>query len=334
MPPSVRGFVIAITAPLVLVLVGTSGYVLLEGWTLFDALYMTVITLATVGYAETHTLSQGGRVFTIVLIMGGVFTLFYAAIEAIRAVATGDLARILARRRMARSLAELNNHVIVCGYGRMGRAVCAEFAAMKRPYVVIEKRELEEGEEPPLGVFLHGDATSDHSLERAGIVRARALVAVVGSDADNLYVTMSSRLLNENLFIVARAEDDHAEAKLLRAGASRVVSPYALTGYKVAQSVARPTVVDFIEVATDQQQLDLSIEETRVGPGSRLIGKSLAQARLREEFGVIVVAIKRPSGKMLYNPNPGEALGENDVLVVVGDPKQLPKLEAATQGHE
>jgi voltage-gated potassium channel len=329
----VRRFVLAMSFPIILLMAGTMGFVVIEGWPWFDALFMTVITLATVGYGETHPLSMEGRVFTMFLIMGGVFTLLYTATEVIRAIASGDLARIMGRRRMQRSLADLKQHVVVCGYGRMGRAVCAEFTAMGMPFVVIERKaEFIESAEVPGGVMLHGDATSDAVLERAGIGRARALVAVVGSDADNLYVTMSARLLNEKLFIIARAEDEHAEQKLTRAGASRVVSPYALTGYKVAQSVMRPTVVDFIEVATATQELDLSIEETKLAKESRLVGKKLAQARLREEFGVIVVAIKKATGKMVYNPAAEEILGADDVLVVVGDPKQLPKLEAAARG--
>jgi voltage-gated potassium channel len=311
---------------------GTAGYMFLEGWNAFDSLFMTVITLTTVGYGETHPLSDPGRVFTMFLLMGGVFTLLYSATAAIRVVASGDLRRILERRGMERSLKDLKNHVVVCGYGRMGRAVCAEFEAMKMPYVVIERATVEDEEQPKKGVFLHGDATSDEVLERCGLAKARALVAVVGSDADNLYVTMSARLMNEKLFIIARAEDDHAEQKLTRAGAWRVVSPYALTGYKVAQSVVRPTVVDFIEVATGTQELALQLEETRLAAESRLVGKKLSQARLREDYGVIVVAIKKASGKMVYNPAAEEMLGGDDVLVVVGDPKQLPKLEAAARG--
>jgi voltage-gated potassium channel len=328
----VRSFIFAILFPVVLVLMGTAGYMFLEGWNAFDSLFMTVITLTTVGYGETHPLSDPGRVFTMFLLMGGVFTLLYSATAAIRLVASGELRQILTRRNMERSLKDLKNHVVVCGYGRMGRAVCAEFEAMKMPFVVIERANIDDEELPKKGVFLHGDATSDEVLERCGLGKARALVAVLGSDADNLYVTMSARLMNEKLFIIARAEDDHAEQKLTRAGASRVVSPYALTGYKVAQSVVRPTVVDFIEVATGTQELALQLEETKLAAQSPLVGKKLSQARLREDFGVIVVAIKKATGKMVYNPAAEETLGGDDVLVVVGDPKQLPKLEAAARG--
>jgi voltage-gated potassium channel len=196
--------ILALFVPLVLLAAGTLGYRWIEGWSLFDALYMTVTTVATVGFREVHPLSPAGQVFTMVLILGGVYTLFYAASELIGAVVRGEVRRSLGRQRMERSLAEMQQHVIVCGYGRMGRLVCQEFSALGTPLVVVERNP-----DPmvqfdlPHGVALHGDATSDEVLRRAGAERARALVTVVASDADNLYITMSARLLNAKLFIVA-----------------------------------------------------------------------------------------------------------------------------------
>src|SRR5262249_13675991 len=239
-------------------------YLIEPDYTPFDALYMTVITLTTVGYAEVHPLSTEGRVFTIILLLGGVFTLFFTVTEMLRAVVTGEVQEMLGRQRMERNLADLKGHVIVCGYGRMGRYICREFSRQKLAYVVIDRREdvlHEFGLEH--GLPLHGDATSDEVLKRAGVERAQALVTVAASDADNLYITMSARLLNDRLFIVSRAEGELAEQKLKRAGANRVIAPYAIGGSSVAHAVLRPNVVDFLELATRTEFYDLEFEETR-----------------------------------------------------------------------
>jgi voltage-gated potassium channel len=315
--------------PVLLVAIGTFGYEAIEeDYTLFDALYMTIITLSTIGYSEVHPLSPAGRVFTICLILGGVFTFFYAATEVIRTVVSGEIQEALGRQRMERNLAELRNHLIVCGFGRMGRLVCHEFAAQRLPFVVIERQaDLLDKFDLPHGVALHGDATADEVLKHAGIERARALVTVVASDADNLYITMSARLLNERLLIVARAADAGSEAKLLRAGASRVVSPYHIGGARMAQAVLRPTVVDFIELATSTEHVELQIEEARIGPGSSLAGKPLKDSQIRQEFGIIVVAIKKATGKMVFNPAPDAVLEVGDILVAIGDRPHLDRLE-------
>lgn len=242
-----RRLVLLPLVPASLILLGTVGFYLLEGMSLFDSLYLTVITLTTVGYGDLYPHTHGGRLFTIFLSLGGIFTMFYAAAEVIRAIVSGEVRTALGRQRMERSLAEMKDHMIVCGFGRMGRLVCKEFEAEKVPFVVIDRHmELLENFQMPHGLALHGDATSDEVLRRAGIERARALVTLVASDADNLYITMSGRLLNDQMDIVARAEDERSEQKLLRAGASRVVSPYIIGGSRVAQAVLRPTVVDFI----------------------------------------------------------------------------------------
>jgi voltage-gated potassium channel len=297
---------------------------------------MTIITLTTVGYEELHfPLSTQGRVFTILLLLGGVFTLFYTATELLRIVVSGEVQQLFGRQRMERSLAALNNHLIVCGFGRMGRYVCREFSQRGLPFVIIDRKpEALEGFVMPNGIPVVGDATSDEVLKRAGVERARALVTVAASDADNLYITMSARLLNEKLFIVARAEGDQAEQKLLRAGASRVVTPYAIGGTKVANAVLRPNVVDFIELATATEHLDLQIEETTIQPRSVLTGKTIRASRLRQDLGLIVVAVKKPQGHMIYTP-PGEQVIEaGDTLIALGRRPQLDKLDelAVRQG--
>jgi voltage-gated potassium channel len=325
--------IVILVIPIALVIFGTMGYMLIEGWDWFDALYMTVITLTTVGYAEVHDLSRSGRAFTMFLLLGGVFTLFYTGTELVGAIVSGQVLSAFGRQRMERSLANLKNHMIVCGFGRMGRLVCREFAARSLPFVVVE-REGDRLEEFDIeyGIPLHGDSTSDEVLRRAGVDRARALIAVVASDADNLYITMSARLLNDKLFIVARAEDERSEQKLLRAGANRVVAPYILGGSVVAQAVLKPTVVDFIELATRTEHLELQIEETRIGPKSTLAGASLENSRLRPDLGVIIVAIKKPTGRMIFNPPPATVLEVGDILIVLGDRKSLDELEKMAGG--
>jgi len=320
-----------VVVPILLVAVGTFGYYFLEepNYTLFDALYMTVITLTTVGYGETHVLSTQGRIFTIFLLLGGVFTLFFTATELVRMVVSGEVHEYLGRRYMSRALAGMSNHLIVCGYGRMGRSVCQEFSKEGLDFVIVDlEPELLRNFNLAHGAALVGDATSDEVLKEAGVDRARALITVLASDADNLYITMSARLLNEKLFIVARAEAEIAETKLQRAGANRVVSPYALGGFKVAQAVMRPAVVDFIELATRTEHLELQIEEVHIEEGSRLAGVTLLASQVRQALGVIIVAIKKPEGKVLYNP-PGDALmAAGDVLIALGHRQQLDQLDA------
>jgi voltage-gated potassium channel len=325
---------VALLIPFLLVAVGSAGYALIEPeYTLFDALYMTVITLTTVGYEETKPLSTAGRVFTMFLLLGGVFTLFYAASATIRLVVSGELRSTLGRQRMQRQLVEMNGHLIVCGYGRMGRLVGKEFAAQKLPFVVIEqKADLLEDFASPHGVALHGDATSDDVLRQAGVERARALVAVVASDADNLFITMSARLLNDKLLIVARAGDEQCERKLLRAGANRVISPYVIGGAVVARAVLRPHVLDFIELATRTEHLELQIEEMRVAPGSLLAGIALRDSQVRQDLGIIVVAVKKPSGQMVFNPPPDTVLGAGDILISLGPRQQLDELQKLARG--
>ena len=324
-----RQFLLTLAVPILLVVAGTAGYCVLEGWSVFDALYMTVITITTVGFMEVHPLSTPGRAFTSLLALGGVFTLLYAATSAIRAVVTGEIGGALGRQRMERRLAELRDHAIVCGFGRMGRLVCSEFSNLAMPFVIIDQQaDVLADFRGAHGIALQGDATDDHVLRRAGVERAKVLVTVAASDAANLYITMSARLLNEKLFIVARSEESEAEPKLLRAGANRVVSPYVIGGQRMALAVLRPNVMDFIELATRSDYLELQIEEVRVETGSALAGRGLKDSRLRQDLGIIIVAIRKPDGKMGFNPSPEVAMEPGDVLITLGHRDQLDRLEA------
>jgi voltage-gated potassium channel len=308
---------------------GTLGFQLVEGWGWFDSLYMTVTTITTVGFQEVHPLSRAGRVFTMVLALGGVFTAFYAGVEFIRAVVTGEILAVLGRQRMQSRLEKLSGHLVVCGLGRMGRLVAEEFSSAGLPFVVVDRDpRVLEGFAMPHGIPLVGDATADDVLRRAGVERARALVTAAASDADNLFITMSARLLNERLTIVARAEGEGAEVKLRRAGASRVVSPYTIGGHRVAQAVLRPNAMDFIELATRTGHLELQIEEIAVAAASALVGQSIKASPVRSELGIIIVAVKKPGAKMFFNPSPDTALEAGDVLITLGHRQQLDRLEA------
>lgn len=319
--------------PPALLVVGTIGYSTLEHWSFFDALYMSVITLTTVGFSEVHPLDTTGRVFTMILSLGGIFTLFYAGTELVRTWASGELRQLLGRQRGEKAMNLLKDHVIVCGFGRMGRLVCHELSRVKLPYVVIDNEETRLAEfSMPSGVPLHGDATLDDTLKRAGIERARAVVVVLPSDADNLFITMSARLLDEKVTIVARAEEEATVAKLVRAGATRVISPFLVGGAQVAQAILQPAVLDFINVATRGEHLELQLEEVLLTGTSRLTGKTMQASGLRSELNVIVVAVKRTGEAMLFNPPEDIVFAAGDTLVMLGARHQLDKVEAMANG--
>jgi voltage-gated potassium channel len=331
--PHVRRLLVPVAVVATLLALGTAGYQTVEGWGWFDALYMTAITITTVGFLEVHPMSAGGRVFTMALALGGVFTAFYAAAEFIRAVVTGEIQAVLGRQRMESRLEKLSGHFVVCGLGRMGRLVAEEFSSAGLPFVIVDREpKVLAGFDLPHGIPLVGDATADDVLRHAGVERARALVTAAASDADNLFITMSARLINERLFIVARAEGEGAEVKLRRAGASRVVSPYNIGGHRVAQAVLRPNAMDFIELATRAGHLELQIEEVEVRAGSPLVGRSLKASPIRSELGIIIVAIKKPGGKMAFNPSPDTELEAGDLLITLGHRQQLDRLEGMAAG--
>ena len=328
-----RFLLLPLAVLLLLLLGGTIGYQLVEGWDWFDSLYMTVISITTVGFQEVHPLTPRGRAFTMVLTVGGVFTAFYAAMEFIRAVVSGEIGIVFGRQRMESRLAQLKGHFVVCGFGRMGRLVCEEFSGAGLPFVVVDREpRVLEGFAMPHGIPLVGDATADDVLRHAGVERARALVSAAASDADNLYITMSARFMNERLLIVARAESEGAERKLIRAGASRVVSPYSIGGRRVAQAVLRPNVMDFIELATRSEHLELQMEETEVRAGSPLVGATVKASPIRSGLGIIIVAIKKPDGRMQFNPTPETVIEERDLLITLGHRQQLDRLEVMAQG--
>src|SRR5262245_38147474 len=326
---------IAAAVPFALLGFGAAGFKATGGheWTWFDALYMSAITLTTVGYGETHPLTAEGRAFAIVFLFGGVFLLFYSATESIRAIVSGQLKATLGREGVKHALEEIRDHIVVCGLGRMGRLVCHEFDQHKVQYVIIDRNEELLKERPnDAGIPVHGDATEDDTLMRAGVQRAKVLIAVLPSDADNLYVTLSARVMNPSLFIVARAEQESAEPKLRRVGANQIVAPYVIGGHRVAQAVLRPTVGHFIDQAMQPHAAEFHIEEAVVQEQSTLCGKNLRQSELSEKVGVVVITMRLPSGEMVFNPEGDTIVEPGSVLVVVGRRGQLDELEKLARG--
>lgn len=309
---------------------GTIGYVLIEGWSVWDAFYMTVITVTTVGYGEVHPLTQAGRVFTVVILLSGVGAFFYAFTLLMALLSSGGFLERRERRRNARMLETLEEHFIVCGFGRMGEIIAREFARQQVPFVLVERNPdrvhlaMEQG-----FVAVEADASNEDVLKRLRIDRARGFVAAVGTDAENVYAVLSARLLKPDLFIVGRAESDDARTKLRRAGADRVISPYHLGGLQIAQTAMRPAVVDFLQLATSSDNMELNLEQVHITEGSPLAGRSLIDAGLRQRFGVVVVGIRRADGKMDFNPAPETAMRPGDDLVVLGRTDSLRELELA-----
>jgi voltage-gated potassium channel len=314
---------------------GVLGYMVIEGWTFWDAFYMTVITVTTVGYREVHPMSRSGEFFTSALLLVGVGTALYTFTLAATIVVEGGLQTRLGRRRVARMIDDLENHFIVCGFGRIGTVIADEFTQQQIPFVLIERDAARVQEALERGMLVvEADASHEETLRKLHIERARGLVAAVGTDAENVYAVLTARVLAPSLFIVGRAETEDAERKLRRAGADRVVSPYAIGAQQMAQTALRPAVVDFVKLATQAGNLDLAMEQILVTASSLLVGKSLVASNLRQQFGVIVVGIQRASGKMEFNPSPEAVIENGDQLVVLGRPESLKQLGLAAAAGE
>jgi voltage-gated potassium channel len=295
----------------------------------FEAFYMTIITISTVGYAEIVPLSQAGRALTIIIIILGITVGAYTIGLLVRAFVEGELAKIVGRRIVQKQISSLKDHFIVCGYGRIGRIMCSEFAADNIDFVVIEQDPATREEiENQRYLCIEMDATSEEALLAAGIMNAKGIATAVNSDANNVFITMTAKSLRPDIFVLARASEEKNEDKLLRAGASRVVSPYMIGARRMAQMLKKPTVVDFIDIAMMGSHLGLMMEEAKIGPKSNLIGKNLIDSQLRKDFGVIIVAIKKISGNMIFNPMPSETLETGDVIVVIGKREDLQRMNA------
>ncbi|RJR41375.1 MAG: potassium channel protein [Deltaproteobacteria bacterium] len=317
-----------LTGSLAAILVlGSLGYVWLEGWSFFDSLYMTVTTLATVGYREVHPLSRAGQVYNMILILSGMGVLFYIVTSLARVVVEGEIAEALGKRKLLQKIKKLSGHYIICGFGRIGEIIARQLKERGIPLVIIDNNPQSLSKLGESAYFyLAGDATKEEILLEAGIERARGLVSVVHSDASNVYIVLTARSLNPALFIVARGEEPGAERKLIRAGADKVESPYEMGGRKMAHTILRPTVTTFMELAM-HEGVEWSMEEIRVGEASAMIGQPLKDSGIRRQYELIVVAIKRADGEMLFNPTPETLVLAGDTLILMGMRKNLEALE-------
>lgn len=318
-----------IAALVLLALTGTVGFHLIEGWSLFDGFYMVLTTFTTIGYQELHPLSHAGRVFNVFLIVTGVGLVFLMIGTMTQALLEFEFQQVFGRRKMERDISRLTGHYIICGAGRVGRSAARELKRKPAPFVVIEGKEekaQQYSEEFPLMIV--GDATQESVLKSARIDHALGLVAATTTDATNTYIVLTARALNPKLKIIARASEENAEKYIRAAGADVVVSPYTFAGHRIAHSFLRPNVVDFFDVAMVQQEkLGFEIEEIRIGEASQFAGKTVSGAKIRQDLGIIVLAIKREGVPMKYNPASDDVIEGGDNLIVMGPPANLRRME-------
>jgi len=307
---------------------GVIGYEIIEGWNFQDSLFMTAISLTTVGYGEVHPLSPAGRLFTIVLITLGVGFFFYALGLLAEATIEGHIKGIWGKKRMKKAINKLSQHFIICGFGRIGRIICEEIAKNDIPLVVIEKNPeiLSEVEESGY-LYIEGDAIHEETLMQAGVDRARALICVLPSDADNVYATLTARSLNPGILIVTRAEDIHAESKMMQAGADRVIRPHEIGARRMALAVLRPSVIEFLDLAVHSSALDLGIEQIEIQTGSPLDGVTLKEADIRNKTGATILAVQQFGEHMVVSPGADYKLGGGDIVVAMGTSKSLQLLK-------
>jgi len=320
--------IISIALFIALLAIGSWGYMAIEGWDFFDALYMTVITIATVGYGEVHIVSPAGRMFTLVLIFLGVGFFLYVVGNFIQFLVEGRIRYVLGRRKLDRQINKLKNHYIICGYGRMGRALARFLIQRYLDVVVIEQNQARTSVMDEDGIlYLVGAATDESLLIRAGIERARGLITVVGSDADNVFLVLLARQMNPDIFIVARAVMNSAKRTLTAAGANKVVSPYDLGARRMAHAILRPTVIEFLEMAFADENVDVEVEELSIKPNSPIVRRTLYESEIRSKFGVMIISIKKRDGHMVFNPDADTLLESEDTLVVVGGAANIKGLE-------
>ncbi|MEI8181538.1 MAG: NAD-binding protein [Desulfomonile sp.] len=320
-----RQRIIRTVLSIVLVLIsGTLGYHFIEDWPFLDGLYMTVITITTIGFTEVHPLGSHGKIFTLFIICIGIGVVGQAVFQAGRWLVEGEIKKVITRRRSMKAIEKIKNHFVVCGFGRMGAFVCHEFHARGIPFVVVENNPEMQDRVNDTGYFLSpGDATMEDVLIAAKIMSARGLVSVLNSDAANVYVVLTARELNPKLEIIARAGEEEAEKKLLRAGANRVISPYRIGGMRMVMGILKPAVMGFLEVAMDHKQMDIELEEVQVSSGSVYSEKKLVDTDIRKELNLIIIAVKKTDGQMVFNPGPNTVIEDQDVLITMGEKKDL-----------
>jgi voltage-gated potassium channel len=330
---SLRRLLWGLFAFIIIVAIGVVGYMVIEKWAFLDAIYMTITTITTVGFREVFPLSEAGRIFTIFIIIGGVGGALYVLTTIMSYLLEGQFGITMWRRRMKTKIAKLKKHFILCGYGRVGEEIALTFSEEGVPFVVISNNQEHVSSAEKEGYLaIFGDATNDDVLKEAGIERAYGLVAAVGSDSDNTFITLSARELRPDLFIEARSSSPESEGKLRRAGADRVISPHAIGGRRMAMLALRPAVVEFIDTLTTGRGRQLQLETVDVASPSSLIGQSMGQAK--DKAGITVLAARRQSGKLIPNPADKEVIEDGDRLIVIGTKQRLGALEKILTGKK
>lgn len=323
-----RHLIVSIILSLSILIVGTAGYMLIEDWRFLDALYMTVITISTVGYREINQVGDAGRVFTILLVAVGVGFTLYVAAAVVQFMVEGRIRVILGRRRLDKKINRLKNHYIVCGYGRIGRVICQNLKRKPLDVVAIDNSpELIPVMDEDGILYVAGDAADETCLIKAGIKRAKGLVAALATDMDNVFLVLSARQLAPELTIIARASMEAVKSKLQAAGADSVESPYEMGAVSMAHHIIRPTVTNFLDLAFAYGREDIQMEEIPVSESSELVNVPLKDSGIRQNFNLMIIAIKKPDGKMLFNPSFEAAIMPNDTVIAVGELDNLQKLE-------
>lgn len=307
-----------------IVLVGTVGYHLLEGWTILESFYATIVTLGTVGYGDFYPHSLEGRLFAVFLIIFGVGAMAYTFALTMEYLLEGRINQIFGRGKLERQIKKMDNHYIICGFGKIGRLICRELAREDIDFVIIENDptvalDIAEDKFP----YIRGSATEDKVLVDAGVERARGIVCTMPTDAHNLYVILAAKEKNPHIFVLSRAEDEASERRLMKVGADRVMSLYKEGAMKMAMAILKPDMLDFIELTTQRQSLELRMEEITVCDNSDPVGKTLEDSELRQKYGLIVVAVKKESGKMIFNPAASYTIEKMDKLIALGEEKNL-----------
>lgn len=325
---NIKNLILSFLLTLLIIFIGTTGYIIIEDWNILDALYMTVITLTTVGYGEVHDVSKMGRIFTILLVFFGFGFIIYVAGAVVQFMVEGRIRAILGRKILDRKINRLKNHYIVCGYGRIGRVLCKRLIIEPIDLVVVESNEdLVPVMEEDNVLYVFGDAADDTNLLKAGIKRAKGLVAVLATDADNVFLVLTARQINPDLNIIARAGREKSKAKLLAAGANTVESPYDKGAISMAQRIIRPTVTSFLDFAFAHKRKDIQMDEIPVSASSNLVNIMLKDSGIRQNYNLILIAIKKPDGSMLFNPSFETTIQPDDTVIAVGENENLNKLE-------
>ena len=325
---SIRHLKLCVLLLLLIILIGVTGYMTIEHWGFLDALYMTVTTFTTVGYSEVHEVSDLGRMFTIFFIIIGVMYFLYIAGVIVQFMVEGQIRTILGRRRLDKKIDRLKNHYIVCGYGRIGKTLCTMLKRKAVDLVVIEKdQDLIPVMVEDKTIYISGDAGDETNLIKAGIRHAKGLIAVLATDTDNVFLVLTARQLNPDLYIMANASRNESKPKLLAAGANRVELPYDMGAVSMAQRIIRPTVTNFLNLALAQKRKDIQMEEIPVSPSSELVNVMLKDSGIRQQFNLIIIAVKKPDDSMLFNPSFEAVIESGDTVIAVGQEENLKKLE-------